>query len=64
MSQEKFDLKNVGGQPKKWTDGSGQMQDDSGWLGDLWMSLGIVGPVLLILFGLGAFALALLNFVS
>lgn len=64
MTKPKFDLSNVGGQPKKWTDGSGEVQGDASWLGDLGMSLGVIGPVLLILLGLGAFALALLKFVS
>lgn len=49
MSKEKFDLSNVGGQPKKWTDGSGEMQDDSGWLEDLKMSSGCLGICLLLL---------------
>lgn len=50
MTKPNFDLKNVGGQQKKWTDGTGEMRDDSGWLEDLKMLSGcsVIGLLLLI----------------
>lgn len=61
MTKPKFDPSNPSGKPKGPYD---EMTDDSGWLGDLWMSLGIFGPILMVLLGLGAFALSVLKFIG
>ena len=61
MTKHKFDLSNPGGQPKGPYD---EMSDDSGWLKDLWMSLGVAGPIFLVVIGLGLFALALFKLIS
>lgn len=61
MTKPKFDLSNPGGKPKGPYD---EMTDDSGWLKDLWMSSGIIGPIALVLIGLGLLVLALFKFVG
>lgn len=61
MTKQKYDLTNPGGQPKGPFD---EPIDDSGWLKDLRMSLGILGPILMVVVGLGVFALAVFKFIG
>ena len=64
MGKPKFDLTNVGGQPKIWAERGSGMQDDSGWLEDLKMSSGCLGIALLFLVSAGALVYGLFKLIG
>lgn len=55
MSKEKFDLTNVGGQPKDWMQREHEKEvEGSGWA-NIWVPLAFIGLPLLLLIGIGMF---------
>lgn len=61
MSKEKFDLSNVGGQPKDWMQKNHEAEVASNWR-EPWLAIGLVVLPLLILGGIGYFLFSLLKY--
>lgn len=62
MSKEKFDLSNVGGQPKSWAQKSHEREVESNWWEDTWIPLALIGLPILLLACAGGVLYTLLKF--
>jgi hypothetical protein len=61
MGKPKFDLSNVGGQPKDWMQREHEKQIESSWWENIWVPLVLVGAPVLMLGGAGGFLYLLLK---
>lgn len=62
MSKPKFDLSNVGGQPKSWSQKEHEKQLESSWWEDIWIPTAFFGLPLLLLACAGWVLYSLLKF--
>lgn len=64
MSKPKFDLSNVGGQPKDWMQKSHEAEVSSNGWANIWVPAALVGIPVLLLISAAAYLLSVLNFVG
>jgi len=62
MSKEKFDLSNVGGQPKDWMQREHEKEVDSNWWDNIWIPAALIGLPLVILGCAGWFIYSIVKF--